>query len=409
MARILVHSLASTAGGGVTYLKNLLARLADQGNAHQWIVLVPNGASIQHDAGANVSLREGPPHPGPIRRVLHDQWTLRRLLRDERIDAILATGNFGLLRPPVPQILLCRNALYFSVEHMRELRRRSARRELVNILLRRRMALASIRSSVLNIVPSEAFGREIREWLPGFPSERIKTIPHGFDHDRFINRSVPLSPEREAALSRRPGVRRILMVSHYNYFRNFETVIRSLPKLISTIDEPIELVLTTKLGDGVQDHRYDTTHAWRLAQRLGVAHLITMLGPVPNEELHSLYRRADVVVCPSYAESFGHPMVEAMASGRPVVASDRATHREVCGSAALHFSTFDERDLADKLRLLLADPGLAHQLASAGIRRAHEFSWNHHFETLVATIERWIATDPARNASWKPFELQTAR
>lgn len=385
MANILVHALAATAGGGANYLRNFLARLGDAGAGHAWHVLVPAEFEAVPPA-ANVRIVRGKSGRGAVRRIWHDQIFLRREIARRGIDLILATGNFGMLRPPVPQALLSRNALYFSREHLLELRRRGAMRELLNTVMRRRLALASIADSAVNIVPTDAFRQDIRAALPRLPGDRFAAVPHGFDHEKFLRPDAPFAPGLAAKLKNEPGVRRILMVSHYNYFRNFETLIDGFAALRRAAPYPVELILTTTLGEGVKDHRYDTTEAWRKLRGLGVADRTTMLGTVPHGELHALYRTADVAVCPSYAESFGHPMVEAMASGRPIVASDRATQREMCGDAALYFPTFDGATLAARLRRVLDDADLAKRLGAAGRRRAADFTWERHFDELLGVL-----------------------
>lgn len=387
MARILVHALAATAGGGAHYLRHLLGHAAELGTRHRWIVLTPPGAEAAHSDVAPIEVRPGPSMRGFLHRIAYDQLWIRRLVRRENVDLLLATGNFGLVRPPVPQVLLNRNALYFSRDHLRVLRERGDLAEMANILLRRRMALASIASSRVNVVPTAAFGRDIREYLPRISHRRFQVVPHGFDHDRFRHASQTLDAALFERLSREPGVRRILLVSHYNYFRNFETLLRAAAILKDRSSRPIELVLTTRIGRGVKDHRYDTTAAARLIEKLGIERLVTMLGTVPHSQLPALYRAADVVVCPSYAESFGHPMVEAMASGRPIVASNRPTHREICGDAAIYFDVFDPAGLADALERVLSEDALAAALGQRGVRRARQFCWRLHFETILETVE----------------------
>src|SRR6478672_7579512 len=165
MARILVHALAATAGGGANYLRNFLAKLGELGAAHEWLAMVPSDGEFAPPA-SNVRVVKHKSGRGAFRRVYYDQVALRKLIKDEAVDLILATGNFGMVRPPVPQVLLNRNALYFSKEHLWELRRRGEFRELLNTLMRRRLALASIADSICNVVPTHAFASEIRNSLP---------------------------------------------------------------------------------------------------------------------------------------------------------------------------------------------------------------------------------------------------
>jgi glycosyltransferase involved in cell wall biosynthesis len=327
----------------------------------------------------------------PFARLWFDQKALRTILHQKQIDLLLATANFGMIKPSVPQILLNRNALYFSSEHLAELRRRREYRTLMTTLARRQMAIASIRSSTMNIVPTHAFARQIEESIGRTMTRPFEILPFGFDHDFYHHsRSLERRQSLQTRLSPKPGVRRILLVSHYNYFRNFDTLFRAMAILRQHENKlgPIELILTTQLAEGLKFHRYDTTHSARLLDQLAINDITTQLGTVSHHDLPSLYELADVVVCPSYAESFGHPMVEAMACARPIVAADRLVHREICGTAALYFSTFDAEQLAFRIAQILEDRELATSLADTGRLRAQTYSWSRHFETLTDLIDK---------------------
>lgn len=392
MATILVHAAAATAGGGLTYYRQLLSRLGEVGERHHWLVLAPAGSDAPERLPDNIELFTDRRARQPMGRLYVDQVVLRRFIRRRRVDAILATGNFGLLRPPAPQILLCRNALYFSKTYASLLSRRGEVGELVNLMLRRKLAIASVQSSDINVTPTAAFANQIRESAGGVEAERFHVIPHGFDHERFVQPGASLDPRIAGLLMRRPGVKRVLLVSHYNYFRNFETTLRAMAILRQRMVEPVELILTTKLGEGRKDHRYDTSQAARLMESLGIVDIVTMLGTLPANQLYPLYQVADVVVCPSLVESFGHPLVEAMASGRPVVASDQPVPRELAGVAALYFAPLDAEALATRLEQALTLPALAERMIQAGLRRAKDFSWNRHFFDVVATVEAAIGS-----------------
>jgi len=88
-------------------------------------------------------------------------------------------------------------------------------------------------------------------------------------------------------------------------------------------------------------------------------------------------------VTPAYAESFAHPLIEAMSSGLPVVASDLPVHREVCGDAAVYFPRFSPQELADRVLQIQESPELAEKLSRNGVRRACDFSWSEHVQRLV--------------------------
>jgi glycosyltransferase involved in cell wall biosynthesis len=111
---------------------------------------------------------------------------------------------------------------------------------------------------------------------------------------------------------------------------------------------------------------------------------VVQLGAVPYAALHHLYAGCDLYVSPAYAESFAHPLVEAMASGLPIVASALPVHREIAGDAALYFPPFSADDLARQVATVAADPASHSRLREAGLRRSCDFSWSQHVDALLA-------------------------
>jgi glycosyltransferase involved in cell wall biosynthesis len=112
------------------------------------------------------------------------------------------------------------------------------------------------------------------------------------------------------------------------------------------------------------------------------------LGTIRYNLLHHVYKACDVYVTPAYAETFAHPLVEAMASGLPVVASDLPVHREICGEAALYFPHFSPQNLARQLMIAANSPTLCDEMKVKGQARASEFSWAAHVEELILVAER---------------------
>jgi glycosyltransferase involved in cell wall biosynthesis len=99
------------------------------------------------------------------------------------------------------------------------------------------------------------------------------------------------------------------------------------------------------------------------------------LGYVSDGELRALYERAHCFVYPSLYEGFGLPPLEAMACRCPVIVSDAASLKEVCGEAALYCDPMSHKDIADKIELLLADAVLRDKLREIGSGWATRFQW----------------------------------
>lgn len=106
-----------------------------------------------------------------------------------------------------------------------------------------------------------------------------------------------------------------------------------------------------------------------------------------EEALPALYARAALVVCPSLAEGFGFPALEAMACGAPVIASDRPALPELLGRAGTLFDPADAAGLARLLGELLASPARRAEMAAHGLRRARAFSWDGVAVRAWAAIE----------------------
>lgn len=114
---------------------------------------------------------------------------------------------------------------------------------------------------------------------------------------------------------------------------------------------------------------------------------ITRLGYVPAAALGALYRDVSVLVYPSLYEGFGIPIVEAMACGTPVVASNHPSMDEACGDAAVRVDPHDPVDIARGIREALRRRD---QLLPAGVQHASRFSWQATGEVMLAAFEeRW--------------------
>ena len=117
---------------------------------------------------------------------------------------------------------------------------------------------------------------------------------------------------------------------------------------------------------------------------------LELLGHVSDERLRELYAGAAAFVFPSRYEGFGLPVLEAMACGAPVIASDAASIPEAGGGAALYFPVGDAGALAAAMQRVFEDAGLAAQLRAAGRRRAGQMSWDTTAEQTLAVFERVV-------------------
>jgi glycosyltransferase involved in cell wall biosynthesis len=387
MIHLFINALAASAGGGLTYVRNVLPHLAVRDDVRTTL-LVSSPMRTELAEVNHVSVLEGPILPGAGARFWYEQCVLPRVIRHSGANVLLCTGNFALYRSPVPQILLSRNALYTSTDFSRDLRERGDYRLWLDTEIKGALARWSLRAADCTVAPSAAFAAD----LQNSTGKHVLCIHHGFDPEIFFRDPTPLPSNVSAALAKTGGSLRLLFVSHYNYYRNFETLIRATALLKRQLyPRKIKLILTCRLSSQENPGEYRAEGAADLVRQLRLGDEVVELGAVAYASLHHLYHACDFYVTPAYAETFAHPLVEAMASGVPVIASDLPVHKEICGSAASYFPRFSPELLAQRVVEAGSSPEQRELMRDRGIRRARDFSWSTHVEELMAVARRLLA------------------
>lgn len=396
MTRLFINGLAASAGGGLTYLRNIIPHLSRRTDAETTVLL---RTSVRSEFGdlPNISFIEKPESPqtrGALQRFVFEQTALPKLIRRSGAQILIATGNFALWNSPVPQILLSRNSLYTSGDFIRDIRERREYALLADTLFKGWLARRSIARADFTLAPSESFALELSRWS----GRKVASLHHGFDHDAFTGDPAPLPMPVKAQIDQGQNTLRLLFVSHYNYYRNFETLFRALPLLREGLKgRKVQLLLTCRLSSGQNPGSYRAEAASSLLNQLHNNDSVVELGTVPYHSLHNLYRACDIYVTPAYAESFAHPLIEAMSSGLPVIASDLPVHREICGDAGIYFPRFSPEALAERILNVHESPALAATLSSNGLRRARDFSWSQHVAQLLVLAQSLIPSQRGPN------------
>jgi glycosyltransferase involved in cell wall biosynthesis len=393
MIRLFINGLAASAGGGLTYLRNVIPHLSRRVDVETTVLV---NATIRAEFGElpNITLVEDRDSYGAARRFIREQTVLPRLIRRSGAQVLISAGNFALWRSPVPQILLSRNSLYTSADFLRDLRGRGDYAIWADTVIKGFLARQSISRADITVAPSAAFAQELSQWS----GRKVLAVHHGFDPDAFTSDATPLPAAAQSQLEQANDALRLLFVSHYNYYRNFETLFRAMPILQSRLrQKKVKLFLTCRLDSAENPGTYRAESAASIANDLRASHDIVELGTIPYRSLHHLYRACHIYVTPAYAESFAHPLIEAMSSGLPVVASDLPVHREICGDAAIYFSRFSSDALAERVLEIQQSAELSEKLARNGLQRARDFSWSEHVERLIALAQGLVRPEGERN------------
>jgi glycosyltransferase involved in cell wall biosynthesis len=310
-------------------------------------------------------------------RYLWMQRDAARMLEEVGADFALFPNYLAPLAPPCPYVNVVHDLALIRTPQFFNTRKRALMRPLLPLVARGAVAVGTV---------SQASRRDVVELL-GVPDERIVMLP-GAPHPAC-------RPPDAATVERvrgRYGIARpyVLTVGTLEPRKNLPLLLRAFDRLREQAGAAAELDLVTVGAKGWRDRELRAELAARL--KSGRIHL---LGYVPETDLVALYGGAMAMAYPSHFEGFGLPVVEAMACGTPVVATDVQGLHEVSGGAAILVPPGDHVALSDELAKLANDPSARAAARARGLVRASAFSW-------TATAERFWALAHERRSPRAP-------
>jgi glycosyltransferase involved in cell wall biosynthesis len=358
--RILVNALSMSQGGGRSYVVNLLRELRRDDRGFRFTLLAgPEQLAGLDTSAVEVAPLRLPERPRALRlplRVLYEEALLP--LRAARFELLYCVADVCPPVAPAPVVVLMRNLNIYDRRFYDDLRTRTLFR----------LARLGAPRARFAVFPSQAAADAIRRTIP-LRDERVAVVPYGVAAESFVDGPpyvadapylfLPAAPERH---------------------KNIATLIESLRYVA---DPRLELRIA---GSSLLDPAH-SRELVALAARLGLGERVHFLGPVPYAQLLAYYRGAAAFVFPSILESFGHPLLEAMLAGAPVVASDIPAFREIGGDTALYFAPLDAKALAAQVDAVRADPAAARARVERARARASGFSWQRSVDGLCSVFE----------------------
>jgi glycosyltransferase involved in cell wall biosynthesis len=363
---------APAAGGMTTYYEGLSAHLPDVAGVSHVTALMP--AAVQHAriaAGPRLDVvsLDGVSE-GRFGRVAYEHLRLPRRVAETGADVLLATHNVKPLGWRGRCVVVLQSMQYFFLPDEIGAVRRAYLKAVVP---------RSLRNADRVIAVSEA-ARADAISLFGLAPERIVAVHHGCSPwateaaAAFARDGVPPAP---APLGERPY---IAIVSSLYGLKNHPRLVEAFALAIKRTGAPHGLAIAGR--------EHDVTHAMlaQVAERHGIADRLRLLGPYPQDDLPALIANADAIAYPSLYETFGHPVLEAFAFGRPLLTSNVGGAAEVAADAAVLVDPRDTNSIADGLARLLSDAELRSRLAAAGAARLSDFSWRRCAEGTAAVL-----------------------
>jgi glycosyltransferase involved in cell wall biosynthesis len=387
--RVLVDGTMARSGGGHTYLVNILPQLARLAPDSRFRVLLRSprvAAEIQPARNLDVEMLPEIGWAGRLRFMARDA---ARIARAWGADLYFSAGETVPLASPCPSIASFRNPNVFtSLDQGWSLGTR------LRLRLLRDLARVSARTAQRILFVSDDSATWIGDSLGLEPWKRV-VVHHGVDAARWA--ATPKRPVHPWPY--------ILSVSSIYRYKNFVKLIEAYALLAKRRRDIPDLVI---VGDDLDPEYAQKMKAARAATR-SLAEQIHILGEVPYADIPSWYAGAELFVFPSHLETFGHPLLEAMASDVPVVAADVPVFREIAGDAAFFADPHSAPALASAMQDALFIAPARDMLVKRGRERVREFSWERSAQRLIAlfsdvhatsqTAKRWSRAARARRGT----------
>lgn len=360
--RFLIDGSMAKRGGGFTYLVNVVPQLARQAPDDRFLlVLTDRRLADTVPAASNVEI-EYLGELGARQRLAYTYRQAGSLARRWGAHVYFSAGELAPLNAPCPMIAAFRNPNVFNWKRDEGVDLRQSARFWVLWAL----SVATSRRADRVMFVSEDSARWIGDSIR-LPQHKRAVIHHGIDTTRWGRREAPSEQSY------------ILSVSSVYPYKNYVRLIEAYAELFSRRPDAPDLVI---IGDD-QDPEYSARMA-AARQAAGAAReSIQILGEVPYPDIARYYQDAAMFVFPSYLETFGHPLIEAMANDLPLVAADIPVFREIAEDAAIYADPHDSSALAAAMESVLSSASERARRVERGRERLAYFTWERSAASLL--------------------------
>jgi glycosyltransferase involved in cell wall biosynthesis len=336
----------------------LIRNLQKIDEINEYVVFVKNDEDdnvINETDNFRIVRISGAPYP------YWEQVLLPKMAHYEKVSLLHCTSNTAPLNLNVPLVLTLHDIIYLEKWNFSQ----GSYYQILGNLYRRYNVPSAVRKAAQIITVSNFEQKRIQGHF-GLDADHVKTVYNGVgDHFRRVtDHKMLLEIRRKYSLPENF----IFFLGNTDPKKNVEGVLRALSLLKQQSKLDFKLVMPDI------DRRYLQSLAEKIKDK-ELLEKICFTGYVANSELPAIYSLSEIFLYPSLRESFGMPILEAMACGVPVITSNTSSMPEVAGDAAVLIDPRDPGAIASAILQLRADKKRQSELSEKGLRRSARFSW----------------------------------
>jgi glycosyltransferase involved in cell wall biosynthesis len=357
--------------GSGQYLRGLLQGMSALGSDDQFLLVTPSDVPEFQVSGLDMARRTlSPRWRTNVGKVLFEQVAFPRACYHWHADIAHVPYWGSPLRPARPTLVTVHDLIPLLLPGYRG-----------GLLVRlyTRLVAASARRAAMVLTDSQASRQDIELHL-GLPPERVRAIYLGVG-GQF--RPEPAADDGAIRQTWDLPARYVLYLAGHDMRKNVATLIEAFATVTGADDD-----VTLVVGGRLPEHDRPPFHDPRpLVAALGIQGRVRFLGWVPEVHKPALYRGAACAVFASRYEGFGLPVLEALACGTPLVASNASSLPELLGDAGFALDPDDVQGMAGAILACLVDEGLAAELRRRGPEQAARFRWTQTAQETLAAYQ----------------------